>query len=67
MRYTKMMTQTDDKKSVPQVEMSDPQKTSIPQVEQSQIVKDQRPESAFYAVEMILYKRRKPGNWQYRA
>ena len=48
-----------DKQSVPQVTMSDPQNTSTPKVEQSQIVNDPSPESAFYEVEKILYKRRR--------
>ena len=55
-----------DKQSVPQVTMSDPQNTSTPKVDQSQIVNDQGPESAFYEVEKILYKRRRQDHWQYR-
>ena len=64
--HTSDNTISGDKQSVPQVTMSDPQNTSAPKVEQSQIVNDQSPESAFYEVEKILYKRRRQNHWQYR-
>ena len=48
-----------DKQSVPQVKRPDPQNTSTPQVEKSQTANDKSPESVFYEVEKILYKRPK--------